>query len=149
MRWLRTVGALLAIAVLFAIGWNFYMWLHRQDDRSVQSISCMHTVEHIGLGRYGDPLDPLGDRKAAAELARVLAPGGSLLFVVPVGAPQIMFNAHRIYSYEQVLELFPSLTLREFALIPEHGEDGGLIRHADPALVASQGYGCGCFHFTC
>jgi uncharacterized iron-regulated membrane protein len=37
MRWLRTVGALLAIAVLFAIGWNFYMWLHRQDDRSVQS----------------------------------------------------------------------------------------------------------------
>jgi hypothetical protein len=37
MRWLRTVGALLAIATLFAIGWNFYMWVHRQEDRSVQS----------------------------------------------------------------------------------------------------------------
>ncbi len=37
MRWLRTVGALLAVAVLFAIGWNFYMWLHRQEDRAVQS----------------------------------------------------------------------------------------------------------------
>jgi SAM-dependent methyltransferase len=119
------------------------------DDGSVDSLSCMHTVEHIGLGRYGDPLDPAGDRKSAAELARVLAPGGSLLFVAPVGAPQIMFNAHRIYAYEQVLELFPSLTLREFALIPEHGRDGGLIRNADPALVASQRYGCGCFHFTC
>ena len=118
------------------------------DDRSIDSLSCMHTVEHIGLGRYGDPLDPAGDRKASAELARVLAPGGSLLFVTPVGAPQIMFNAHRIYAYEQVLQLFPDLTLREFALIPEDGRDGGLIRDADPALVAGQRYGCGCFHFT-
>jgi SAM-dependent methyltransferase len=118
------------------------------DDQSIDSLSCMHTVEHIGLGRYGDPLDPAGDRKSAAELARVLAPGGSLLFVTPVGAPQIMFNAHRIYAYEQVLQLFPSLTLREFALIPEHGQDGGLIRDADPSLVSGQRYGCGCFHFT-
>jgi SAM-dependent methyltransferase len=119
------------------------------EDGSLDSLSCMHTVEHIGLGRYGDPLDPLGDRKAAAELARVLAPGGSLLFVVPVGTPRIMFNAHRIYGYEQVLDLFPGLTVAEFALIPEDGRDGGLIRDADPALVAGQRYGCGCFHFTC
>ena len=118
------------------------------EDESIESLSCMHTVEHIGLGRYGDPLDPAGDRKSAAELARVLAPGGSLLFVTPVGRPQIMFNAHRIYAYEQVLQLFPDLTLREFALIPEDGRDGGLIRDADPALVAGQRYGCGCFHFT-
>ena len=54
-------------------------------DGSVPSLSCMHTVEHIGLGRYGDPLDPSGDSKAIAELKRVLAPGGSLIFVVPVG----------------------------------------------------------------
>ncbi|WP_230383749.1 DUF268 domain-containing protein [Pedobacter endophyticus] len=53
-------------------------------DRSVYSLSCMHTVEHIGLGRYGDPLDYDGDKKAIDELKRVLAPGGNLLFVVPL-----------------------------------------------------------------
>ncbi|MEN0111343.1 MAG: hypothetical protein AAF805_11535, partial [Planctomycetota bacterium] len=42
---------------------------------SVASASCMHVLEHIGLGRYGDPVDPDGDRKAAAELERIIAPG--------------------------------------------------------------------------
>src|SRR5436853_180080 len=49
-------------------------------EGSVESLSCMHVVEHIGLGRYGDPLDPNGDLKAIAELRRVLAPAGTLLF---------------------------------------------------------------------
>jgi hypothetical protein len=49
MRRLRTVGALLAIAVLFAVGWNFYMWLHRQDDRAVQSAPLpAHPMEPAG-----------------------------------------------------------------------------------------------------
>jgi hypothetical protein len=79
------------------------------DDNTIQSLSCMHTVEHVGLGRYGDPIDPEGDLQAAAELSRVVAQGGSLLFVVPVGKPQIQFNAHRIYSYKMVLDMFPEL----------------------------------------
>lgn len=116
-------------------------------DDSVRSLSCMHTVEHVGLGRYGDPLDPEGDVKAAKELARALAPDGSLLFVVPMGKDaKIEFNAHRIYSYESVLALFPELTVKEFAFIPEH--EGPVVRHADPALLANESYACGCFHFT-
>ncbi len=71
-------------------------------DNSVESLSCMHTIEHIGLGRYGDPIDPEGDIKAARELVRVLKPGGTFLYVAPIGKPRIEFNAHRIYSYEQV-----------------------------------------------
>lgn len=114
------------------------------QDESIPSISCMHVVEHVGLGRYGDPLDPQGDLKAMAELKRVLAPGGLLLFVVPVGTPRIMYNAHRIYSYQQVIEYFTGLSLVEFSLIPDNG---GLLRHAPQALVAEQKYGCGCFWF--
>lgn len=116
-------------------------------DSSVSSLSCLHVVEHIGLGRYGDPLDPDGDLKAMAELQRVLAPGGTLLFVVPVGRPRIMFNAHRIYSYEQIRSVFANLELVEFALIPDFAEQGGLMRHASPEMVAAQDYGCGCFWF--
>src|SRR3954454_20739809 len=44
------------------------------EDGSLPSVSCLHVAEHIGLGRYGDPLDPGGTRKAADELQRVLAP---------------------------------------------------------------------------
>jgi len=66
------------------------------DDNSINSLSCMHVVEHVGLGRYGDPFDPLGDKKAMDESSRVLAVGGNLRFVVPVGQPKVMFNAHRI-----------------------------------------------------
>jgi hypothetical protein len=117
-------------------------------DRSIASLSCMHVVEHVGLGRYGEPLDPQADLLAMSELQRVVAAGGSLLFVVPVGAPRIVFNAHRIYAYEQVVDAFPELTLREFALIPDDPAQGGLLRNADPALVKDQLYGCGCFWFT-
>lgn len=117
-------------------------------DNSVESLSCMHVVEHVGLGRYGDPFDYDGDIKAVRELSRVVAPRGSLLFVVPIGGQaRIQFNAHRIYTYEQVLALFSDLDLVEFSLIPDDGVKEGLIRHADPQLASEQRYGCGCFHF--
>lgn len=118
-------------------------------DNSIASLSCMHVVEHVGLGRYGDTLDPAGDRRACAELARVLAPGGQLLFVTPVGQEAIQFNAHRVYSYAGVLALFPGLKLKEFALITDKRDPEGavFVPNADPARVANQRYGCGCFVF--
>jgi SAM-dependent methyltransferase len=116
------------------------------QDASVNSLSCMHTLEHIGLGRYGDPLDPKGDVKAAMELRRVLAPGGTLLVVTPVGRPRVCFNAHRVYSFDQICEFFGGLHLREFRLLSDGPLDLGLIE-ADSSIVAQQNYGCGCFWF--
>jgi len=108
----------------------------------------MHVVEHIGLGRYGDPLDPEGDLKSIQELKRVLSLDGNLLFVVPVGRiSRIMFNAHRIYSYKQILSYFSELRLMEFDLIPDDTNAGGLIRNASPDMVDACTYGCGCFWF--
>ena len=116
-------------------------------DRSLASLSCMHVVEHVGLGRYGDALDPLGDRKAMQELERVLAPGGVLLFATPVGRSRTMFNAHRVYSYAEITTAFPRLVVESFALITDGRHGGKLIFDADPALVAEQKYGCGCWVF--
>lgn len=116
-------------------------------DGSIPSLSCMHVIEHVGLGRYGDTLDPMGDARACAELRRVLAPGGYLLFVTPVGRPEIHFNAHRIYSFEAVMALFEGLELAEFALITDKRDGAMLVMDADPARVARQRYGCGCFLF--
>jgi SAM-dependent methyltransferase len=115
------------------------------EDNSVKSLSCMHVMEHIGLGRYGDPFDPKGDLKGIAELERVLSPGGSLLFVVPIGGePILQFNAHRIYTYSQIVERFDGLKLMEFALI---SDDGQFLERADEKDADCQSYGCGCFLF--
>jgi SAM-dependent methyltransferase len=117
-------------------------------DASVSSLSCMHTVEHIGLGRYGDPIDSEGDLKAIAELKRVVAKDGSLLFVVPMGKKaKIEFNAHRIYTYDQVMEYFEGLQLKEFAMIPEKSGDMVYGVHAVSALQ-KEDYACGCFWFV-
>lgn len=116
-------------------------------DRSIQSLSCMHVIEHIGLGRYGDLLDPDGDIKAVCELKRVLADDGDLLFVVPIGRPRIEFNAHRIYSYDMIMVLFDDLHLIEFSLIPDPPALGGIVRHASPEEANRQNHGCGCFWF--
>jgi len=114
------------------------------ESDSLRSLSCMHTIEHIGLGRYGDPLDYDGDLKAMAELQRVTRPRGDLLIVTPVGRPLLAFNAHRVYSYEQVLQGFAGCQLQQFSLVPDHG---WFVDDADPALVVQQSYGCGCFWF--
>lgn len=117
-------------------------------SESVQSLSCMHVIEHIGLGRYGDPLDPVADLGAASELSRVLAVGGNLLIVVPVGKPNIYFNAHRVYSYAQVIAMFSNLLLKEFSLITDDPRDGGIITNASPEQSDQQNYGCGLFLFS-
>jgi len=118
------------------------------EDDSVLSLSCMHTVEHIGLGRYGDSLDPEGDLKAIQELNRVLSHGGNLLFVVPVGGTaRIIFNAHRIYTYIQIISYFNDFELVDFSLITDNPKFDDFIEHADPKLTEECTYGCGCFWF--
>ena len=116
-------------------------------DASIESASCLHVIEHLGLGRYGDPIDAHADRAAATELARVVRPGGSLLIATPVGQPRVEFNAHRVYSHRQVLELFPTLRLERSALIPDNARDGDVIEDAEEGFIDEQTYACGCYYF--
>lgn len=117
------------------------------ENDSVSSLSCMHVIEHIGLGRYGDPLDPDGDLKAANELKRVLALDGNFLFVTPLGNKQCLrFNGHRIYSMDHVLKLFAPLKLVEFVLIPELS--GPPLVNPSREKIESETYACGCFWFV-
>ena len=115
------------------------------SDNSVPSLSCLHVAEHIGLGRYGDPLDPEGTKKATGELARVLAPRGNLYFSVPVGKPRVCFNAHRIHSPQQILDYFYDLELVRFSGIDDNGT---FRRDMDPKDLADAAYACGLFYFT-
>jgi SAM-dependent methyltransferase len=113
-------------------------------DRTLLSVSCLHVIEHIGLGRYGDALDPAGTRKAAAELARVLAPGGNLFLAAPVGRPRECFNAHRIHLAEEIREMTPELELAEFSGVHD---DGRYAEKVGLSAFDSSEYACGFFWF--
>jgi len=113
-------------------------------DRSVDSISTLHAVEHFGLGRYGDPLDPEAWRRAVAELVRVAAPGGRVYFSTPIGRERTMFNAHRVFAPSTILDAFSELDLVGFAAVDD---DGDYVPDADPGRFAGADYACGLFEF--
>lgn len=106
----------------------------------VASLSSICVIEHVGLGRYGDSLDPFGSEKAAKELVRVLAPGGSLYISVPVDSDnKVYFNAHRTFTRDYILKIFSPLTLVEEKYV--YGYE--LTNTYNPA----QGFGTGLYHF--
>ena len=114
-------------------------------DSSIESLSCLHVAEHIGLGRYGDPLDPQGTEKAAKELARVLAKDGFLYFALPIGKQAVYFNAHRVHNPLTIIEYFKDLKLAEFSAISDNGH---FVFNAKPEDFVNANYSCGCFKFT-
>ena len=114
-------------------------------DGSVESLSCLHVAEHVGLGRYGDPLDPEGTVKSARELARVLAPGGALWLGIPVGRQRTNFNAHRVHDPRDVVQMFDGLRLDAFAGVHDEGR---YLVDAEPADLAGCEWACGLYRFT-
>ncbi len=114
-------------------------------DGSVSSLSSLHVVEHVGLGRYGDPINPAGTRQAAAELARVLMPGGRLFLSVPVGRERVCFNAHRVHAPATIQAYLSSLKLASFALVDDSGHYHERASFHD---ASGQDYGCGMFEFV-
>ena len=107
------------------------------EDHSVESLSSLCVVEHIGLGRYGDPIDPEGSVKAFKELARVVKKGGNLYISVPVEKNnKIYFNAHRSFNIEYVLSFF-----NDFELV-----DSKYIYGKEFTDSKRDGFGTGCFH---
>lgn len=113
-------------------------------DDSIESLSCLHVAEHIGLGRYGDSLDPLGTVKAAHELGRILAPGGYLYLAVPIGKPRLCFNAHRIHGAETICGYFSELRVVEFCGVHD---DGRFIQGVRLSEFDDSEYACGMFLF--
>lgn len=112
------------------------------SDNSIECLSCMHTIEHIGLGRYGDELDSEGDIKAINELQRVAI--DHILIVVPIGMPKIYFNAHRVYDPIEFVKYFTECNLINFAFV----DDLGNFKINEKLKNAiNEKFACGCFYF--
>ena len=106
------------------------------DDNSVISVSSLCVVEHIGLGRYGDPLDPHGTEKAILELKRIIKPGGMLYLSVPLdNENNVYFNAHRAFTESYLKEQFEPFEIIQKRYI--YGSTFGEEKKT--------GFGVGCF----
>lgn len=114
-------------------------------DASQASVSCLHVIEHIGLGRYGDPIDADGARKGLAELQRVIAPGGRLYLSTPVGRERVCFNAHRVFDPATIIAGVPGLVLAAFGLVDDAGR---YTATCAPEQAKGLDYGCGFFEFV-
>ena len=70
----------------------------QRQPRKFDVVVSISSIEHDGLGRYGDPINPRGDLRAMSEFKELLRPGGLLLLAVPIGSDALVWNAHRIYG---------------------------------------------------
>jgi hypothetical protein len=110
------------------------------------SLSCLHTLEHFGLGRYGDPLNIDGWKLGLNNLSKFINLNGTLLLSVPIGIERIEFNAHRVFNPITIINQARSsnLILKDFSFIDDNGNFHDNISYFD---IKDCYYGCGCFHF--
>jgi len=115
------------------------------------SVSCLHALEHFGLGRYGDPIDPKGFERGLENMAALLRRDGIFYLSVPIGLERVEFNGQRVIDPRAMIELAManSLELRELKVIRQGGSVETLaldqLRLSD---LASQRYALGIFTFT-
>lgn len=128
--------------VIFQIG--NAMDLSNFEDNSIESISSLHAIEHFGLGRYGDNLDPDGHIKALREIQRILKPNGKCYISFPAGNPRVLFNDKRIVDPSLPEITMSKCDLVEFIAIPGRGKP---IYEATPnSIYNDEGY-CGLWIF--
>lgn len=114
------------------------------SDDSVSSLSCLHVIEHIGLGRYGDSIDVNGCWKALSELERILSSNGRLYLSVPIGKPAVFFNGCYIFDAMDIVRALTGMNLVSFSYV---NDEGGLIELGKPEDTIGLRYGLGLFVF--
>lgn len=119
--------------------------LNQFEENSILSLSAMCSLEHFGLGRYGDPVDPEACFKCFEQIQKKLKKGGKLFISLPVGSDGIAFNAHRIFCASTVLSCFDRLKLMEYSIIRDRKIEYNIDIHTYDHLSEA---GTGLFYFT-
>jgi SAM-dependent methyltransferase len=115
------------------------------------SLSCLHALEHFGLGRYGDAINVNGHVVGLNNLAKLLKPGGKLYISVPIGPQRIEFNAHRVFSLVYLSGLFGDrFCVDRFSYVDDAGQ---LVRDVVLNTAGVEHnfgchYGCGIFEMS-
>jgi SAM-dependent methyltransferase len=92
------------------------------DNDFFDIITAVSTIEHIGLGRYGDLISPHGDKTAVEEIRRIVKPGGKVIVTIPCGKDTICYSREgvplgRVYSSTSLVELLSGFKILEMSYI--------------------------------
>lgn len=112
------------------------------------SVSCLHTIEHFGLGRYGDHIDLDGHLKGLDNIYKILKTNGLFYFSTPIGPQRIEFNSHRVFSISYLLNYFKNkYQLVKFAYVDDMGKLHTEVDLNKQVIDGNCGcdYGCGIF----
>lgn len=115
------------------------------------SVSCLHALEHFGLGRYGDRIDYQGHIRGWENLYTILKRGGKLYFSVPIGKQRIEFNAHRVFSIEYLLTMIKGrYAINSFSYVNDTGDlvKDAIINKDSISNNFCCHCGCGIFELT-
>lgn len=121
--------------------------LYQIEEESIESMSALCSLEHFGLGRYGDPVDPEACFKCFANIQKKLKSGGKLYLSVPVGKERVEFNAHRVFYASTIKECFSQLTLREFSCVSQGKIESMIDLHKYDEDKHNGEYRYGLFYF--
>jgi len=114
------------------------------------SLSCLHALEHFGLGRYGDPIDPLGYVAGFENMVKIIRPLGTFYLAVPVGQERVEFNAHRVFNPLKLVQLAADngLTLKALAWVgSEHKLMEAAELQRELSVLSGLDYSLGIFTF--
>ena len=92
---------------------DYFIFFEKNVD-TYDAIVTFSSIEHSGLGRYGDPLDPLGDIKTMRAIHNNLKNDGILVWGAPVGRDALVWNAHRVYGPLRLPVIFESFNELEW-----------------------------------
>lgn len=112
------------------------------------SVSCLHTIEHLGLGRYGDPVDVNGHIKGFNNIVSMIKKGGRLYLSTVIGPQRIEFDAHRVFSVKYLLDLLKKdFSIERFSYIDDNNIFHPSSELSDKSIPGNFGcnYGCGIF----
>lgn len=105
---------------------NDLMSDNSESNIKYDSISCLHAIEHFGLGRYGDNVDPLGHIKGIKNIMKLLEDHGSLYISFPITHEknQVYFNAHRVFNFKDIFTWLESVNIKliQFDFVDDNGD---------------------------
>lgn len=113
------------------------------------SISCLHAIEHFGLGRYGDQIDPMGHITGFKSILTMLKKNGTLYISFPIArSGGVYFNAHRVFNAKEILSWSNSENIVRLQRFDYVDDLGRLHRDVDISLNnINVEYGCGIYTF--
>jgi hypothetical protein len=124
-------------------------FMNEQNLEKTDSISCLHAIEHFGLGRYNDPIDINGHNKGIANLVNLVSGGGRMYISFPIAQNnEVHFNAHRVFKVDAIFK-HPSVKKHMELVRFDYIDDTGNLHCNIPVhdFGINIKYGCGIYTF--